>query len=58
MYKAIVCDGKDQVCKFLENMLKLGYNPKMQVISITQYNNFYTIFYDYIEYLGEPSYYE
>jgi len=54
MYKSVICDDRDQVCKFLENMIKLGYNPKMQVISITQDLTKYVIFYEYFEDLGEP----
>ena len=54
MYKATICDGRNQVCKFLENMTKLGYNPKMQVMGITEDRGIFTIFYEYFEDLGEP----
>ena len=54
MYKSRMVKGRDQVCNFLENMRKLGYNPKMQVIAITQDLDKYIIFYEYFEDLGEP----
>jgi len=58
MYKTTICNDRDQVCKFLENMVKLGYNPKMQVITITvepaMFGYQYVIFYEYFEDLGEP----
>jgi len=54
MYKSVICNSKEQVCEFLMNMYNLGYNPKMQVVAITQDLNKYTVFYEWFEDLEEP----
>lgn len=54
MYKSAICNSREQVCEFLESMYNLGYNPKIQVVAITQDLNKYTVFYEWFEDLEEP----
>lgn len=41
-----LCEGEDEVVKFLNELKDKGHNLSMNLLSITQDRMFYTIFYN------------
>ena len=50
------CKGPKETTDFLNSLEEKGYNVKMNVVSITQANDYYTVFYRYIESLEKKEY--
>lgn len=44
--KCELCEGRDDVVKFLNELKDKGHNLSMNLLSITQDRMFYTIFYN------------
>lgn len=44
--KCKLCEGRDDVVKFLNELKDKGHNLSMNLLSITQDRMFYTIFYN------------
>ena len=56
MYRHKYCKGPKETTDFLNSLEEKGYNVIMNVISITQENDYYTVFYRYNELLEEKKY--
>ena len=49
MIKSEILDGVEETTEFLNLLEKKGYNTTVAVIGITQSNDYYTVFYKYLE---------
>ena len=49
MFRHKYCKGPKETVDFLNELENKGYNVSMNVVSITQENDYYTVFYRYIE---------
>jgi len=56
MIKSEICRGRKETVDFLNSLEEKGYNTIMTVISITQNNDYHTVFYKYLEDLENNNY--
>lgn len=56
MFRHKYCKGPKETTDFLNSLEKKGYNVRMNVVFITQENDYYTVFYRYIESLEKKEY--